>query len=130
MVREMSSCFKYCLFKNEHIYENYLEILDPVSRISFIRFRCGNSKIPIVLGRYSNQPIDECLCDLCNSGDVGDEFHYVMKCRFFHADRINLIPYYYWRNPSVITFELLFTKNKNLLFKLSKFVAIILAKFG
>ena len=131
MVNDMSSCLNYRLFKHDHIFEKYLEILEPVSRVSFVRFRCGNSKIPIVLGRYNNQPIDECICNLCNSRDVGDEFHYIMKCKFFEPDRNNLIPHYYLRSPNVITFELLFsTKNKNILIKLSKFISIILAKFG
>ena len=131
MVNDKSSCLNYRLFKQEHIFEKYLEILDPINRISFIRFRCGNSKIPIVLGRYNNRPIEESVCNLCNSGDVGDEFHYIMKCKFFETDRKNLIPQYFWRSPNVITFELLFSShNKKLLIKLSKFIYIIVTKFG
>ena len=130
-INEMSSCINYRLFKQNHIFEKYLEILEPINRISFARFRCGNSKIPVVLGRYNNQPIDECVCNLCNSGDVGDEFHYIMKCTFFERDRVNLIPRYYWRNPNAITFESLFcSKNKNVLIKISKFISLIVSRFG
>ena len=130
-VNNMSSCLNYRLFKNEHNFEKYLEILDPINRISFARFRCGNSKIPIVIGRINKKPVDECLCVLCDSGDVGDEYHYIMKCKFFERERKNLLPSYYFRNPNIIMFELLFTtKNKNILIKISKFVSIILSKFG
>ena len=88
----MSSCFNYRLFKQEHLFEEFLINLDPVFRIPLVRFRCGNSKIPVVLGRYNNQSIDDCLCNLCNCGEVGDEFHYIMKCKYFYMERINLIP--------------------------------------
>ena len=126
----MSSCFNYRLFKQDHLFEEFLINLDPVFRIPLVRFRCGNSKIPVVLGRYNNQSIDDRLCNVCNCGEVGDEFHYIMKCRYFHTECINLIPTFYLRNPNVIKFDLLFsTKNKNILLRLSKFISIILAKF-
>ena len=127
---DMSSCLNYRLFKFDHKFENYLNILDPFNRISFSRYRCGNSKIPVVLGRYTNKSIDECLCQLCNNTDIGDEYHYIMICKFFETDRRNLIPHYYWRNPNTTMFELLFsTENRNILIRLSKFISLILAKF-
>ena len=127
---DMSSCLNYRLFKIDHKFEHYLDILDPFNRISFTRYRCGNSKIPVVLGRYINRPIDECICHLCNSTDIGDEYHYIMKCKFFETDRRNLVPLYYLRSPNTTMFELLFsTENRNILNKLSKFISIILAKF-
>ena len=110
---DMSSCLNYRLFKIEHKFEHYLDILDPFNRISFTRYRCGNSKIPVVLGRHINSPIDECICHLCNSTDIGDEYHYIMKCKFFETDRRNLIPVYYLRSPNTTMFELLFsTENR------------------
>ena len=129
-VNDMSSCLNYRIFKHDHCFEPFLEILEPINRISFIRYRCGNSKIPVVLGRYNNQSIDECLCNLCNCGDVGDEYHYIMKCKFFEAERRSLVPFFYVRTPNVIMFDLLFsTKNKNTLIRLSKFILIIMNKF-
>ena len=130
-VNTMSSCINYRLFKHEHSFEDFLQNLDPVFRIPLVRFRCSNIKIPVVLGWYNKDPIDECLCNLCNCGDVGDEFHYIMKCRYFHMERKNHIPTYYLRNPNVIKFDSLFsTKNKNILLRLSKFISIISAKFN
>ena len=127
---DMSSCLNYRLFKTDHKYENYLNILDPFNRISFTKYRCGNSKIPVVLGRYINKPIDECVCLLCNNTEIGDEYHYIMKCRYFETDRRNFIPPYYLRSPNTVMFELLFsTENRNILNKLSKFISIILVKF-
>ena len=129
-INNMSSCLNYRIFKEDHFLEYYLEILEPINRVYFIRYRCGNSKIPVVLGRYNNQSIDECLCHLCNCGDVGDEYHYVMKCKFFETERNNLIPHFYHRNPNVIMFRLLLsTQNKSILIRLSKFISIISDKF-
>ena len=56
-------------------------------RKSFIDYRLCNNKLPIEIDRWEN--IDRSLrkCNLCNSGTVGDEFHYVLECCFFDFDR-------------------------------------------
>ena len=64
---DMSSCLNYRLFKFEHKFENYLNTLDSFNRISFSRYRCGNSKIPVVVGRYTNKPVCVLWCQRENT---------------------------------------------------------------
>ena len=36
--------------------------------------------LPIESGRYKKIPRVERLCPLCNRSEIGDEFHYLLKC--------------------------------------------------
>ena len=48
-------------------------------RINLCQFRCGNRKLPISVGRYLSGNA-QMLCSLCDTGDQGDEYHYVLVC--------------------------------------------------
>ena len=48
-------------------------MLQTVDRINLSKFHCGKIKLHTVLGVINNIPIDECICLLCNNGDIGDE---------------------------------------------------------
>ena len=52
-----SSCTNYRIFKTDLEFEEYLTILNQRDRIRFCRFRCNNSKIPIVAlsGNWTGQ---------------------------------------------------------------------------
>ena len=67
----------YRLFKTEHIYEPYLNIL---SLKVFTRFRLCNHRLPIETGRWLNIPRGEGIRIMCNQGCIGDEFHYLFQC--------------------------------------------------
>ena len=45
-------------------------------------------------GRWYNISRNDRLCHLCDSNDIGGEFHYVMTCSFFHNERKYYLPYY------------------------------------
>ena len=85
----MSSCILYRYFKLDLNLEKYLMLLDSSDRINICRFRCRNTKIPVVTLSYANIniPYEDRLCTLCNTSEVGDEFHYIFKCPVFHSDR-------------------------------------------
>jgi hypothetical protein len=44
--------------------------------ILLCRFRCGNHRLPIESGRWQNIPRQKRLCHLCDSREMGDEYHY------------------------------------------------------
>ena len=111
--------------------EKYIEILSPGLMHSFLKFRTLNHKLPVQKGRIQNIPRPERLCTKCNDEDIGDEFHYIMKCPFFYAKRKELIPIKYWKYPNVLNFEYLFcSENKTLLIKLVLFIKIIMAELS
>ena len=93
------------------------------------KFKCANHKLPIVTGRYEGLPVDERICTICYSPDVGDEFHYLYKCTYFNELRIRCLKRRYYIRPNMEKTEQLFNvKNKELL-NLAKFIYQIVLKF-
>ena len=132
MVTSMSSCILYRSFKLDLNLENYLMLLDSTERINICRFRCRNTKIPVVTLSYAiiNRPYEDRICAICNMNEVGDEFHYIFKCPIFHSHRNKYLSNYYKLNPNMIKFSQLFqTDNITILKKLAKLIAIINKKF-
>jgi hypothetical protein len=54
---------------------------------TFCPFRLNNHKLPIEYGRLNNIPRELSICHFCNTGDLGDEFHYLLKCDYFNEKR-------------------------------------------
>ena len=55
--RKKSSCMTYRTFKTEFKLERYLMLPDSVDRINISKFRCRNSKIPVVTLGYRDRRI-------------------------------------------------------------------------
>ena len=129
---ESSKGTNYKLFKDNQQFEAYLNILTRKSYIPLIKFRTGNHRLPVEVGRWERPkiPLHERICTLCNTNDIGDEFHYILTCPTLATERNSLLKPYYFRRPNILKFkELLNTRNKNTLSKLSKFVELIMSKF-
>lgn len=91
----------YSLFKNDFGLEKYLIKLSKENRLYITKLRCSNIKFPIETGRWSNTPREDRLCNLCNTGAIGNEFHYIFICSYreiFNL-RAKYIPNYYVSNP-------------------------------
>ena len=59
-----------------------------------------------------------------------DEYHYILICPYFRLNRELYIKPYYYRRPSMMKFEQLFSsKNKRTLSKLAKFITLIMKQF-
>ena len=43
--------------------------------------------ISVEYGRWNNIPRDLRICHLCNTEDLGDEFHYLLKSNYFNEKR-------------------------------------------
>ena len=56
-------------------------------------------------GRWYNISRNDRLCHLCDSIDIGDEFHYVMTCSFFENERKYYLPYYCQKNANILKFN-------------------------
>ena len=100
-INRKSSCITYRTFKTQLIFENYLMFPEHIKRITITKFRCRNSKVPVVvLGRSIIQiPYENRTCPLCNQNEIGDEFHYILKCPVFQIQRQRYLENHYLIDP-------------------------------
>ncbi len=127
---DSSKCLNYRMFKEILCFESYLNVLPTKLRNALIRFRCRNNKFPIELGSYLNIPRVERLCTLCNKNDLGDEFHYVLICPFYSAQRKHFLKRYFWHNASTIKMKHLLQSEGLDLINLCKFICAIFGSFN
>ena len=115
----------YRLIKTHFAYSKYLTILPERLSLKLLAFRTRNHRLPVEVDRWARKSFAERKCKHCN--EVGDEFHYLLKCDLFTDDRKSLIKQYYYRRPNVIKYnELLNMTDPILLKKLAIFVNKIL----
>ena len=127
---ESSKGKNYKLYKEDQQFEAYLRILPRKAYAPLIKFRTGNHRLPIETGRWEGIPYTERKCNLCESNDIGDEFHFLLICPTFATERKSLLKPYYFRRPNIIKYkELLNTRNKKVLLNLAKFVKSIMNRF-
>ena len=127
-VDRMSSCITYRSIKPYFKQEKYLMLPNIADRINICRFRCRNSKIPVVIHGYTNRnnptiAYEDRICDLCDKNELGDEYHYILECPVFQTPRNRYISEFYARNPSMEKFTLLLQSNNvAVLSKLAKLI--------
>ena len=116
----------YDALKKSWCLETYFNKLDTIHAINIFKFRTCNHKFPVETGRHRNIEHKNRTCTFCHQ-DVGDEYHYIMSCQAFTAERNKYLPLYYHKKPSMAKYcELLSTLEKPILLKLAKFVGILL----
>ena len=121
----------YRLFKSDFRFEKYLEVLNDKNRFTFCRFRTSNHRLPIEVWRWTKVERHSRLCQLCQSHEIGDEFHYVLQCPNFVTERKNLIPKYFFNRPNALKLSSLFNKKKlETIRKLCKLIDIINKKIS
>ena len=82
----------YVNFKNVFQTEDYGKHCKSRYRRSiFAQFRCGILPIKLKTGRYTNLPIEERLCEICNTDAIESEMHFLLDCELYTVERNNLI---------------------------------------
>ena len=100
-------CSNYRIFKDVLKFEPYLNSLNDKDRINMCKFRCRSTRLPISTSFMYNT--DEEFCKLCDLNEIGDEFHYIMKCPFFNDTRKKLhLPV--GKNINCLQMKSIFTK--------------------
>ena len=67
--------------KNNFAFEDYLhEICNVKHRQAITKMRISAHKLPVESGRYTKTPYEDRVCTLCQSNEIGDEFHYLLSC--------------------------------------------------
>ena len=108
-VNSSSKGLCYRMFKHDLEFENYLSQLPQNFLFTFCKFRCGNHRLPVETGRWHNTPRSERLCTLCDSTDIGDEFHYIFSCGYFKKERKQYLSSFYCNNVNTVKFNQLFS---------------------
>jgi hypothetical protein len=122
----------YRIFKSDIKFEPYLNILPPNTRLTIFHYRTGNHRLPVETGRWRNCTLlyEDRKCMLCSLNDVGDEFHYLLKCPFFTDERMKYIPRRFYNMTNVIKFrELMSGESLVVLNNLSTFLHLIIIFF-
>ena len=100
----MSSCDVYVNFKLNFKLEDYLVHLPLILRRAVCSLRTNNTRLPKVVGRYTNTPREYRYCTLCpNENLVGDEYHLLLECKnpYIVTCRNKYIPNIYTSHPSM-----------------------------
>jgi hypothetical protein len=106
-----SKTLNYRLFKNKFEFENYLNSLDDRD---IFTFGLNNHKLPVESGRWKNIPRELRICNLCNTADLGDEFHYLLKCNYFSEKRQTCSDKKYFKNCNILKFDTLMNLTKKI----------------
>lgn len=116
----------YRMVKPTFTQSPYIKILINSCSIPIARFITTNNNLPINVLRFVNIDRNERLCTKCNRRDIGDEFHFLFICPFFHEKRREVLANKYTQRPNAITFEtLLNASDKKTLLKLKHFICCI-----
>ena len=127
-VMESGHYTTYKIIKHTLRFEKSLTTLGHKKAVDLTRFRCGNHKLPIVVGRYTAIPRVERLCKICDTKSMGDEFHYIFQYTAFDAERAKYIHANLSKHPNTLNMEILFNnENPSNLANLATFCSIIMA---
>ena len=125
-----SVCLNYRAMTTQKQLKRYLLNLPSQYMFALCKFKCANHKLPIVIGRYEGLPIDERLCTICDTHEIGDEFHYLYNCTHFNDLRSRCLKRYFYTHPNMEKTEQLFNiTNRRELLNLAKFIFHIVMYF-
>ena len=98
----INTCSKltyYCRFKNEFIYESYLDKTTNIKILKlFARFRLSYHKLKTKTGRFIGTQREYRHCKICSSPVVEDEYHVLLSCPKYEHLRRKHIGYIYRPN--------------------------------
>ena len=126
-IHSSSMTVNYRIYKHDLKLESYHLKLPETLWKSFLKFRTCNNNLPVNKARYLDIPRNERLCTLCNSNDIGDEFHYLFICKSqqINLERTKYLKQFYITNPNAYKMDKLFNSKGVSLIKLAKFTKII-----
>ena len=129
-VRESSKCSFYKVIKLNMQFEQYLMQLPYNLRLCMTKLRVSNHKLPIEALRHRGVERADRICQRCNLHEVGDEAHYLLKCKYFKQQRVTFLgSAYYNGNDDIHLYRLFNCSDSQSFYKLAKFVKYILNSF-
>ena len=68
--------------------------------------------LPGESGRLDDTPLNERICNICTTDDIGVEYQYLCTCDFFKSGRKLYLKSYFYVKPNIRKYMKLFTPNK------------------
>jgi len=88
---EVPKLRSYVLFKSEMCLEPYVyKVINRSHRSILAQLRCGILPLKIETGRFTNVPVEFCLCLFCSDNCVEDEEHFLSHCELYQKIRQSL----------------------------------------
>ena len=100
--------------KSQYEHEPYIDILCVRKlRRNFAQLRSGTLPIEIDSGRYRGITKEQRLCPMCNTGEIENELHCLLKCPVLQDIRKTYIQRKFFINRNIHTlFIMLSSKNE------------------
>ena len=103
----------YRIYKNEYKVEKYLNLnLNRYERSLMAQFRVGILPLRIEVGRYRGEEVHFRKCVFCDSEDVEDEQHFLLKCSMYNEFRQDLLSKCNLSNMTPNLFRILMSEDK------------------
>lgn len=98
-----SKCILYKNIVDSFCLQYYLRKSIPTKlKYQLCKFRISSHNLLIETGRYTNVTRNERRCQLCDHGEIEDEYHFILCCPFYIDIRLKFIKPYYYRRPSML----------------------------
>ena len=72
---QSSKSFTYYIIKDEYALENFFISIQRKHYLNLFKFKTGNHKLPVEVGRWDGTQINDRKFSLCTFNDIGDEYH-------------------------------------------------------
>jgi len=89
-MKDHSKLRTYITLKHKLEREKYLEIRNRYGAPELTKIRGGSNRLRIETGRWSTIPKEERFCEICDSGEVEDETHFMLFCPAYKELRENM----------------------------------------
>jgi hypothetical protein len=83
-MKEHSKLRTYITLKRKLEREKYLEVRNRYGAPELTKLRGGSNRLRIETGRWSLIPKEERFCEICLSGEVEDETHFMLSCSTYN----------------------------------------------
>ena len=120
------------MFKTNLYFEIHLITLEGPLRTVMLKFRVSNHKLPIHAQRFLNISRGERVCVMCDAGEIGDEYHYIFKCKDERIvnERIKALSPYQIKNPNAIKYRsIMCTPSKKKMKNIARFLLFLITLF-
>ena len=100
-IQDMDRLRYYKIFKNVIDKESYIDRVKKDDIAVLSNFRCNSLPLRCLTGYlYEKLQYHNCTCQLCNTGEIEDEYHFFLRCPAYSRIRIDILPRFLCINPS------------------------------